>query len=139
MIKTFVVMLSPDSNLTPSMLMEKVAALGGVNYKETCYGVLIEGEEAELEKVMKALREMDPNRIFFKVRGYRIGDERICRAKRGGGPRPGYFMLGAERNVLKNVSKALEAEGLLEIKETEPKTKLDVSKLKKIVEEAGGS
>ncbi|MEM2128293.1 MAG: methanogenesis marker 6 protein [Candidatus Methanomethyliaceae archaeon] len=139
MIKTFVVMLSPDSNLTPSMLMEKVAALGGVNYKETCYGVLIEGEEAELEKVMKALREMDPNRIFFKVRGYRIGDERICRAKRGGGPRPGYFMLGAERNVLKNVSKALEAEGVLEIKETEPKTKLDVSKLKKIVEEAGGS
>ncbi|MEM4217927.1 MAG: methanogenesis marker 6 protein, partial [Candidatus Methanomethylicaceae archaeon] len=134
MIKTFVVMLSPDSNLTPSMLMEKVAALGGVNYKETCYGVLIEGEEAELEKVMKALREMDPNRIFFKVRGYRIGDERICRAKRGGGPRPGYFMLGAERNVLKNVSKALEAEGVLEIKETEPKTKLDVSKLKKIVE-----
>ncbi|MDH5811042.1 MAG: methanogenesis marker 6 protein [Candidatus Verstraetearchaeota archaeon] len=139
MIKTFVVMLSPDSNLTPSMLMEKVAALGGVNYKETCYGVLIEGEEAELEKVMKALREMDPNRIFFKVRGYRIGDERICRAKRGGGPRPGYFMLGAERNVLKNVSKALEAEGVLEIKETEPKTRLDVSKLKKIVEEAGGS
>ncbi|MEM3039693.1 MAG: methanogenesis marker 6 protein [Candidatus Methanomethylicaceae archaeon] len=139
MIKTFVVMLSPDSNLTPSMLMEKVAALGGVNYKETCYGVLIEGEEAELEKVMKALREMDPNRIFFKVRGYRIGDERICRAKRGGGPRPGYFMLGAERNVLKNVSKALEAEGVLEMKETEPKTKLDVSKLKKIVEEAGGS
>ncbi len=139
MIKTFVVMLSPDSNLTPSMLMEKVAALGGVNYKETCYGVLIEGEEAELEKVMKALREMDPNRIFFKVRGYRIGDERICRAKRGGGPRPGYFMLGAERKVLKNVSKALEVDGVLEIKEREPKKKLDVLKLKKIVEEAGES
>ncbi|MCX8181967.1 MAG: methanogenesis marker 6 protein [Candidatus Methanomethyliaceae archaeon] len=139
MIKTFVVMLSPDSNLTPSMLMEKVASIGGVDYKETCYGLLIEGEEENLERAMKALREMDPNRIFFKVRGYRIGDERICRAKRGGGPRPGYFMLGAERKVLKNVSKALEAGGIFEVKEREPKKKLDVSRLKKIVEEEGDS
>ncbi|MGC8935828.1 MAG: methanogenesis marker 6 protein [Candidatus Methanomethylicaceae archaeon] len=139
MIKTFVVVLSPDSDLTPSMLMEKVASLGGVEYKETCYGLLIEGEEAELERVMKALREMDPNRIFFKVRGYRIGDERICRAKRGGGPRPGYFMLGTERTALKNVSKALEAGRELEITEKEPKKKLDVLKLKKIIEGEGGS
>lgn len=139
MIKTYLVMLSPDSNLTPSMLMEKVASQGNVNYKETCYGLLIEGEEAELERVMKALREMDPNRIFFKVRGYRIGDERICRAKRGGGPRPGYFMLGAERKVLRNVSKALELGGELETKEKEKKKKLDVLRLKKILEEEGGS
>jgi len=139
MIKTYLVMLSPDSNLTPSMLMEKVASQGNVNYKETCYGLLIEGEEAELERVMKALREMDPNRIFFKVRGYRIGDERICRAKRGGGPRPGYFMLGAERKVLRNVSKALELGGELETKEKEKEKKLDVLRLKKILEEEGGS
>ncbi len=137
MIKTFLVVLSPDSNLTPSMLMEKVASLGGVNYKETCYGLLIEGEETELERVMNSLREMDPNRIFFKVRGYRIGDERICRAKRGGGPRPGYFMLGAERKVLKNVSKALDAKEILEVKEKETK-KLDALTLKKIIEEEQG-
>ncbi len=137
MIKTYVVMLSPDSNLTPSMLMEKVASIGGVEYKETCYGLLIEGEEEDLERVMKALREMDPSRVFFKVRGYRIGDERVCRGKRGGGPRPGYFMLGAERETLINLSRALETREDVEVKEKEPKTKLDVVKLRRVMEEGG--
>ncbi|MGQ9759780.1 MAG: methanogenesis marker 6 protein [Candidatus Methanomethylicaceae archaeon] len=136
MIKTYVVMLSPDSDLTPSMLIEKVASIGGVVYKETCYGLLIEGEEKYLDKVVEVLREMDPSKVFFKVRGYRIGDERICRAKRGGGPRPGYFMLGAEREVLKNVSRALKEEG--EAKERAPKKKLDASTLERIIKEEGG-
>lgn len=137
MIKTYVVMLSPDSDLTPSMLMEKVASIGGVEYKETCYGLMIQGEERYLDKVVEALREMDPNKIFFKVRGYKIGDERICRGKKGGGPRPGYFMLGAEREVLKNVSKALER-GVEVVEERAHKKKLNVWTVKRIIEEEGG-
>jgi len=43
MIKTYLAMLSTDSNLTPSMLAERVATMGGVEYKETCYGLLLEG------------------------------------------------------------------------------------------------
>ncbi|MCC6013292.1 MAG: methanogenesis marker 6 protein [Candidatus Verstraetearchaeota archaeon] len=130
--KTYVVMLSPDSSLTPSMLIEKISLISGINYKETCYGLLIEGEEEDLKKAIKELESMDPNRIFFKIRGYRIGDERICRAKRGGGPRPGFFMLGTEREALRNVAKALEEEKPVEEK---PKKKIDVEVLKKIIEE----
>ncbi|MCQ5340135.1 MAG: methanogenesis marker 6 protein [Candidatus Methanomethylicota archaeon] len=131
--KTYVVMLSPDSSLTPSMLIEKISLISGINYKETCYGLLIEGEEEDLKKAIKELESMDPNRIFFKIRGYRIGDERICRAKRGGGPRPGFFMLGTEREALKNVAKALEEERPVEEK---PKKKgIDIEVLKKIIEE----
>jgi putative methanogenesis marker protein 6 len=130
--KTYVVMLSPDSSLTPSMLIEKISLISGINYKETCYGLLIEGEEEDLKKAIKELESMDPNRIFFKIRGYRIGDERICRAKRGGGPRPGFFMLGTEREALRNIAKALEEEKPVEEK---PKKKIDVEVLKKIIEE----
>jgi len=139
MIKTFVVMLSTDSNLTPSMLAEKVATMGGVEYKETCYGLLLEGEEDRLEEVSKELRKLDPYKIFFKIRGYRIGDERICRAKRGGGPRAGYHMLSVEREALKNVSKALEeTEGReVPIKET-PKTKLSPEELRKVIQSEEG-
>ena len=133
MIKTYLAMLSTDSNLTPSMLAEKVATIGGVEYKETCCGLLLEGEEETLEKVMDELRRMDPNRIFFKVRGYKIGDARICRAKRGGGPRPGYHVLGVEREALKNVSKALDSSELPTYAEKK-KGKLNVDSLKKIIE-----
>jgi putative methanogenesis marker protein 6 len=134
MIKTYLAMLSTDSNLTPSMLAERVATMGGVEFKETCYGLLLEGEEETLENVMDELRRMDPNRIFFKVRGYRIGDARICRAKRGGGPRPGYHMLGVEREALKNVSKALDSSELPVYTEKK-KGKLNVDSLKKIIQE----
>lgn len=134
--KTFLVVLSPDSSLTPSMLAEKAASIGGIDYKETCYGILVEGEEGLVEGALEELRALDPKRVFYKRRGYKIGDERICRAKRGGGPRPGYHMLSAEREVLKNVSKALDMEGAApaEVK----KGKLDVERLKEIIETEGG-
>ncbi|MDI9644019.1 MAG: methanogenesis marker 6 protein [Candidatus Verstraetearchaeota archaeon] len=125
-------MLSPDSSLTPSMLAEKAASFEGIEYKETCYGILIEGEVENVERALAELRALDPKRIFYKQRGYRIGDERICRAKRGGGPRPGYHMLSAEREVLRNVSRALEEEG--EAPAKRKKGKLEVGKLKEIIE-----
>ncbi|MCX8169962.1 MAG: DUF2102 domain-containing protein, partial [Candidatus Methanomethyliaceae archaeon] len=83
---------------------------------------------------IKELKEMDPNRIFVKARGFRIGDERICRAKMGGGPRPGFFMLGLERSVLGNVAKALESAE--EVPGKKERKKLNYELLKKIVEEA---
>ena len=136
MIKTFIVVLSSDSNLTPSILAERASAIGGVEFKETCYGLLIEGEEEALAKVLAELRAMDPNRVFFKVRGYKIGDERICRAKRGGGPRPGYHMLSMEREALKNVSRALECPEA-NLAPEEGKRKLSVDALKKVIESGG--
>ncbi len=133
MIKTYLVVLSSDSNLTPSMLAEKVVARGGVDHKETCYGLLLEGEEEQVMAVIAELKAMDPSRVFYKQRGYKIGDSRICRAKRGGGPRPGYHMLAMEREVLKNVSKALDSPAV-DIEETDDKRKIGVDRLKKIIE-----
>lgn len=136
MIKTYLVVLSSDSNLTPSMLAERVAALGGADYKETCYGLLIEAEEEKAKNIIAELKSMDPSRVFFKQRGYKIGDNRICRAKRGGGPRPGYHMLAMEREVLKNVSKALD-EPIVEVQEEDKSRRVPVNQLKKIMESGG--
>jgi len=133
MIKTFLIVLSPDSNLTPSILAEKASAMGGVGFKETCYGLLLEGEEETVKNVLAELRALDPNRVFFKVRGYKIGDSRICRAKRGGGPRPGYHMLSMEREVLANVSKALDSPEV-ELPPDKGKKKISADELKKIIE-----
>ncbi|MBC7126732.1 MAG: methanogenesis marker 6 protein [Candidatus Methanosuratincola petrocarbonis] len=138
MIKTFLVVLSPDSNLTPSMLAERASQMGGIDYKETCYGLLVEGEEEKVRAALEDMRALDPKKVFYKQRGYRIGDERICRAKRGGGPRPGYHMLSSEREVLKNVSKALEGEAEEKIPPERPKAKLDVERLRRVIEEEGG-
>jgi putative methanogenesis marker protein 6 len=137
MIKTYVVMLSTDSSLTPSMLSERAATMGGVEVKETCYGLMLEGEEERLEEVVAELKKMDPNRIFYKVRGFRIGDPRICRAKRGGGPRQGYHMLAVEREALKNVSKALEAGELPVPKEVDTK-KISTDDLRRLAEGGDG-
>ena len=134
MIKTYLVMLSTDSSLTPSMLSERAATMGGVEAKETCYGLMLEGEEERLKEIVAELKKMDPNRIFYKVRGFRIGDPRICRAKRGGGPRVGYHMLAVEREALKNVSKALDAGELPEPKEAE-KVKIGVDDLRRLAKE----
>ncbi len=138
MIKTFLIVLSPDSSLTPSMLAEKAAQIGGIDYKETCYGLLVEGDEEKVIPALEEMRSLDPKRVFYKQRGYKIGDDRICRAKRGGGPRPGYHMLSSEREVLKNVSKALEAGEEEKIPLEGPKTKLEVERLKRVIEEEGG-
>jgi putative methanogenesis marker protein 6 len=133
MIRTYLVMLSTDSSLTPSMLAERAATMGGVAVKETCYGLMLEGEEERLKQVLAEMKSMDPNRIFYKVRGYRIGDPRICRAKRGGGPRAGYHMLAVEREALKNVSKALEAGELPEPVEAR-RGKIGAEELRRLAE-----
>lgn len=138
MIKTFLIMLSTDSSLTPSMLAEKAATMGGVEAKETCYGLMLEGEEERLKEIVAELKKMDPNRIFYKVRGFRIGDPRICRAKRGGGPRQGYHMLAVEREALKNISKALDAGELPEPKEDD-RRKISPDDLRRLAEEGGSS
>lgn len=135
--KTYMVMISTDSNLTPSMLSERAATLGGVEAKETCYGLMLEGEEERLKEVLAELKSLDPNKIFYKVRGFPIGDPRICRAKRGGGPRPGYHMMAVEREALKNVSKALEAKELPEPVATR-KERVSPEELKRLAEAGEG-
>jgi putative methanogenesis marker protein 6 len=116
-IETRVILIAPDSAITPGQLKSKILSIlsedasltdSGVRVKETCYGVLLEGEATKVREIAEEVRKMDPNGIFSKPRGFPIGDARICRATRKGGPRPGFHQLELEYQLLPKVRKALD-------------------------------
>jgi len=116
-IETRVILISPDSEITPGQVKSKILAMisedasmadAGIRVKETCFGALVEGEEKKVREIVDAVREMDPNGIFSKPRGFPIGDHRICRATRKGGARPGFHQLELEYQLLPKVRKALD-------------------------------
>jgi putative methanogenesis marker protein 6 len=117
MIETRVILISPDSEITPAQVKSRILALlsetpklteGGIRVKETCFGALLEGEGEKLRAIVEEVRKMDPNGIFSKPRGFPIGDSRICRATRKGGPRPGFLQLELESQLLPKVRRALD-------------------------------
>ena len=77
-----------------------------VTIKETCYGMLIHGEEAMVTALANTIRKIDPG-AFIKERGFIPGDPRRCRADRGGGARPGFYSLQKEYEVLPALARAL--------------------------------
>jgi len=108
-------MISPDSNVTPAQIKSKILSIlsdqdsnRDIKVKETCYGALLEGEAADLKRIMEEVREMDRNGIYSKPRGFPVGDPRICRATRRGGPRPGFHQLELENSLLPKVRRALD-------------------------------
>ncbi|MHC1635586.1 MAG: methanogenesis marker 6 protein [Candidatus Methanospirareceae archaeon] len=115
-IETRVIVISPDSAVTPEKIKSKILLLVGedteedmdIIVKDTCYGVLVEGEEEKVRKIVEEVRKLDKNGIFSKPRGFPIGDPRICRATRKGGPRPGFHQLELEYSLLPKVREALD-------------------------------
>ena len=114
-IETRVIMISPDSNVTPAQIKSKILSIlsdpdsnRDIKVKETCYGALLEGEAADLKRITEEVREMDRNGIYSKPRGFPVGDPRICRATRRGGPRPGFHQLELENSLLPKVRRALD-------------------------------
>ncbi|VVB69593.1 Uncharacterised protein [uncultured archaeon] len=96
-----------------------------VNVKETCFGVIINGEEDVIKSLVDEIRALDPSGIFIKDRGFPPGDPRRCRGpafshsnkivslafgRRAGGARPGYCMIEAEAKMLPLISKALASQ-----------------------------
>jgi len=77
-----------------------------VTIKETCYGMMIYGEEAMVNALTKTIRKIDPG-AFIKERGFVPGDPRRCRADRGGGARPGFYSIQKEYEVLPALTRAL--------------------------------
>jgi putative methanogenesis marker protein 6 len=77
--------------------------------KETCFGLIIEGEKNAVREALQKIRDLDKHHIFSKVRAYPPGDPRICRANRGGGPRPGFHFIEFEHQLLPLVGAALES------------------------------
>lgn len=111
----------------------------GAMIKETCFGLVINGKEEEVDRIVTELRKADPDHIFVKDRGFPPGDARRCRASLGGA-RPGYHGIEQELTVIPYVSFGLE-----EIKKRDPaaipppenpleQKILDIDRLKKLME-----
>ena len=107
--------------------------------KETCFGLQVTGKPEDVDRIVDALRDLDPDSIFVKDRGFPPGDSRRCRANLGGA-RPGFFGHEFEISLIRHVSHGLhELPG--RAKETAPsppqpaeKTPLDITRLKKIID-----
>jgi putative methanogenesis marker protein 6 len=105
------IITSPESDVLPSDIAMKIyGSKYDVNVKETCFGVMINGEEDVIKSLVGEIRDLDPSGIFIKDRGFPPGDPRRCRGRRGGGARPGYYMIESESKILPLISKALASE-----------------------------
>ncbi|MFB3765982.1 MAG: methanogenesis marker 6 protein [Methanotrichaceae archaeon] len=128
---------STESDVLPADIAMKIyGSKHDVNVKETCFGVIINGEEDVIGEVIKEIRAMDPAGIFIKDRGFPPGDRRRCRGIRGGGPRPGFYMLESESKMLPMISRALVSEGTVPVAvEAKVKKPLPPKRLEEIVKE----
>jgi putative methanogenesis marker protein 6 len=110
-----------------------------VMVKETCFGLVINGKEADVDRVTGELRKIDPDHIFVKDRGFPPGDPRRCRANLGGA-RPGYHGMEQEMTVIPYVSLGLEAIKTRDIQTVPPPQNplehrtLDITRLKKLID-----
>ena len=136
MLVTKYVITSSESNILPSDIAMKIyGSKYDVLVKETCFGVIVNGEEDVVNALIKEIRSLDPTGIFIKDRGFPPGDPRRCRGRRGGGARPGFYMIESESKMLPMISRALASEG--EETETIPEKKkpLSIKRLEEIVKE----
>ena len=136
MLVTKYVITSSESNILPSDIAMKIyGSKYDVLVKETCFVVIVNGEEDVVNALIKEIRSLDPAGIFIKDRGFPPGDPRRCRGRRGGGARPGFYMIESESKMLPMISRALASEG--EETETIPEKKkpLSIKRLEEIVKE----
>lgn len=103
--------------------------------KETCFGVIVNGEEEVINSLIKEIRSLDPAGIFIKDRGFPPGDPRRCRGRRGGGARPGFYMIESESKMLPMISRALAREGEEAEAVPEKNKPLSIKRLEEIVKE----
>ncbi len=131
------IITSPESDILPADIAMKIyGSKYDVNVKETCFGIIINGEEDVIAEAVKEIRAMDPAGIFIKDRGFPPGDRRRCRGIRGGGARPGFYMLESESQMLPMISRALASEGKAPEGEAPKKKKpLEPRRLEEIVKE----
>ncbi len=112
-----------------------------VQIKETCFGLVITGLEAEVDRLVIELRNLDPDRIFVKDRGFPPGDERRCRANLGGA-RPGFYGHENEMKLVRYISSGLRAlrdpkkADLLRAKPKKQDEPLSPERLQEIIEES---
>ncbi|HOW14830.1 methanogenesis marker 6 protein [Methanosarcina sp.] len=130
------IVISSEKVLPADAAMKIYESEFPVKVKETCFGLIVTGLKEDVIAVVEKIRQLDKNHIFIKDRGFPAGDERRCRATRGGGPRPGFHFLREEVEMLPAIGAALDE---LEAKESvkkkqKEKSRIKVSELEKIIE-----
>jgi putative methanogenesis marker protein 6 len=137
-ITKYVVVESFD--VTPADLALRAYEISqGVMIKETCFGIVMNGKEEEVDRIIAELRKLDPDHIFIKDRGFPPGDPRRCRANLGGA-RPGYNGMELEMTLIPYISHGLEElknrdENSIPAPENPLVHKtLDIYKLKKLID-----
>lgn len=132
--ETRLLMICPDSKLTPDVLSRELHAMNKeIMVKETCYGCLIEGESEVVREMAKVARDIDRNSVYSKRRAYRLGDPVRCRAQHG--TRPGFAQLESEWEALTLIKAGLDAADRNEKTIEKPgKKKLPAIKFKEICE-----
>ncbi len=127
-------------DVTPADLAARAYEISqGAMIKETCFGLVINGQPEEVDRLIAELRSVDPDHIFIKDRGFPPGDSRRCRANLGGA-RPGYHGMEYEMTIIPYVSHGLEIlKDNDENKIAAPENPLahrvlDISRLKKIID-----
>ncbi len=132
---TKLVVTSSDSVLPIDAAMKIYESSTDIVIKETCFGTMVTGPRESVDKVVKEIVDLDRNHIFVKERGFPPGDERRCRASRGGGSRPGFYFLKEEAMMLPMIGNALDKyDRNVPLKETEHKKKLEVKELQDLIE-----
>ncbi len=126
--------------ITPADLAIRAYEIAGeVIVKETCFGLVINGKEEDVTRIITELRRIDPDHIFTKDRGFPPGDARRCRASLGGA-RPGFHGIEYEMQILPYVSHGLAEIRKRTIEEIPSPASplehpaLDIGKLKKLME-----
>ncbi len=134
---TKMVVLSNSSPILPSELALRAYELStDAIVKETCFGLMVTGDEKVVNELITELRKLDPSGIFVKDRGFQPGDSRRCRAVRGGGPRPGFHQLEKESEILPSISRGLETiESPAKEQQRKKRQKLTIDDLMKIIKE----
>ena len=135
-ITTKYIVISSDKVLPSDAAMKIYESESPVTVKETCFGLIVSGAKNAVQTVVEEIRQLDKNHIFVKDRGFPPGDERRCRASRGGGPRPGFHFLREEVEMLPAIGAALdELEAKEHVKEKcKTKCRLKTSDLEKVIE-----
>ncbi len=132
---TKLVVISSDSVLPIDAALEVYESEIEITIKETCFGTMVTGPEDAVNKVVEKVVALDKNHIFVKERGFPPGDDRRCRAGRGGGPRPGFHFLRNEIGLLPIIGKALDDfDNNVPLEKVVRPEKLKVSNLKDIIE-----
>lgn len=131
---TKLVVISSDSILPIDAALKIYESEIEITIKETCFGTMVTGPEDAVNRVVKEVVKLDKNHIFVKERGFPPGDDRRCRAGRGGGPRPGFHFLRNEIGILPIIGKALDDfDNNVPLEKVVRPGKLKVSNLKDII------